>query len=308
MVQLKRLSKEAKIGVIAPAFPPNQKLLRMGIDYLLARGNKVELGKSLTANFGYLAGNDSLRTNDVNDMFANDEIEAIFCARGGWGGLRILDLLDYDLIKSAPKLLVGYSDITFLQLAIYKQCHIPSVSGPMVAVEMGKGIYPFTEKHFWGQLENTNSTYPFNFANENVKINVQGQCEGVLLGGCLSMIAHLLGTPFSPDYSNSILFIEDIGEAPYKIDRYLAQLKQAGIFDKISGLIMGNFIDCGDREFQPDTFSVNQIVKQYTAKKSYPVISGFPYGHGGYQFSMPIGTSAKLDTKTKTLTIKNIFC
>ncbi|HHJ53799.1 MAG TPA: LD-carboxypeptidase, partial [Caldithrix abyssi] len=207
---LKPLPPKGNIGVLAPAFPPNPEKLEKGIQYLKGMGFTVVRGESLSARHWYFAGNDTLRAHELNRMFADPDIDAIICARGGWGTLRLLDQLDYALIKANPKMLVGYSDITTLHLAIWSRAGLPGISGPMVAVEMGTGIVPFTETHFWQQVGNTQKDYRFDFGAESIEIWNGGQASGTLLGGCLSMIAHQLGTPYSPDYSGAILFIEDV--------------------------------------------------------------------------------------------------
>ncbi len=302
---LKKISHGSTISVIAPAFPPNPEKLELGIAYLEDKGFKVKRGASLQGNWGYLSATDEQRINDINDSFANPEVDAIICARGGWGGLRIIDKLDYKTIKLNPKILVGYSDITTLQLAIWAKCKVPSISGPMVAVEMGTGILDFSEKYFWEQIDNKKEMYNINLHEVEAEIWNHGNVKGHLIGGCLSMISHQLGTPYSPSYNDSILFIEDIGEEPFKIDRYLAHLKQAGVFDSISGLVVGEFLDCTeDRE---PSFRLSDILHQYFDELDCPVIYNFPYGHSLKLISMPIGAMAHLDTEKELLSFENLF-
>lgn len=304
---LKKLHKGGKIGVIAPGFQPDPDKLEKGIGYLQSLDYSVVRGKSLDAKYGYLAGTDQLRTDDIHQMYSDPEISAIICARGGWGCLRLLDKLDYDLIKNNPKVIIGYSDITTLQLAFWNQIKLPSLSGPMAAVEMGKKMESFTENHFWEQITNPESTYLFQYDADITKNWNPGQTKGTLLGGCLSMITHLLGTPYSPDYADSVLFLEDVGEEAYRIDRYLAQLKQAGVFDKINGVILGNIIEGENTNAQKAAFTIEEVLKQYFDDVNYPVIYNFPYGHGAFKFSMPIGAQAVIDTTNNQLRISNIF-
>jgi muramoyltetrapeptide carboxypeptidase len=301
-----RIHKYSKIGIIAPAFQPDPQKLEAGIQYLKNMNYSIVRGRSLKAKYGYLAGDDKLRTDDIHQMFADPEITAILCARGGWGCLRLLDKLDYNLIKNNPKAFIGYSDITTMQLAFWAKIALPSLSGPMVAVEMSQSIASFTENHFWRQINNTNTFYQFQFETDIIHTWNHGRTEGTLLGGCLAMVAHLLGTPFSPDYSDCILFLEDVGEEPYRIDRYLSQLKQAGTFKKIKGLILGNFIE-PDINIQKDSFTIKEVLEQYFNDANYPVVYNFPYGHGDIKFTMPIGANAILDTGDRILKIANIF-
>ena len=304
---LKSFQKGSKIGIIAPAFQPDHEKLENGIRYLQSIGYSIIRGESLDAKYGYLAGTDQLRIKDIHQMYSNPEISAIICARGGWGSMRLLDQLDFELIRNNPKVLIGYSDITTLQLAIWKQIKLPSISGPMVSVDMRKTLDPFTEDHFWGQINNPASTYQYNY-NAKITENWQtGKASGTLLGGCLSMVVHLLGTPYSPDYTGSILFIEDIGEEAYRVDRYLAQLKQAGIFNKINGLIIGFFIEPENPGLQKNNFSVKEVFKQYFSKGGYPIIYNFPYGHSDYKFSMPIGAHVSVNTEKNMIKLSNIF-
>ncbi len=300
---LRAIPQKGTIAVIAPAFPPDSQKLEAGILYLQNKGFSVVRGRSLTARQGYFAGSDALRLDELHEMFANPQVDAIICARGGWGTLRLLDRLDYELIRQNPKALVGYSDITTLQLALWQKAGLPSLSGPMAAVEMGGGILPFTEEYFWGQVFNSEKNYRFDFSRIGAEIWREGAASGVLLGGCLSMVAHQLGTPYCPDFAQAILFLEDVGEAPYKIDRYLAQLKMAGIFDNINGLILGNFLDCTDDYGMP----IREVLEDYFNGAPFPVIYDFPYGHGMKKFTMPVGMPAQLDTDSATLIVDNPF-
>ena len=306
-MKIKKISSKSKIGITAPAFPPDAVKLHNGIEYLQKRGHRVVLGDSCTSIQGYFAGSDELRVRELHQFFKDPQIDLIICARGGWGTLRFLDKLDYDLIKANPKLLVGYSDITTLQLAICKMSGLPSVSGPMVAVEMGNDILPFTEEHFWNQLYNTNTYYEYEWDRDEIEVWNRGRAQGRLLGGCLSMVSHQLGTPYSPDYTDSVLFIEDVGEEPFKIDRYLAHLKQNGIFNQIKGLILGNFLDCEDENESRKHIPVKAVLAEYFKEAPFPVIYNFPYGHGMRKVSMPIGAEAVLDTAKRRLSLQNIF-
>lgn len=302
---LKNITTNSTLSIIAPAFPPVPEKTEMGIVYLEEQGFNIIRGASLTGNYGYFSASDEQRIREINEAFTDPGVDAVICARGGWGALRLLDKLDYRAIKANPKMLVGYSDITFLQLAIWKQCAVPSFSGPMVAVEMGSGILDFTEKYFWEQIFNKNSFYPISIKETGGEIWKNGSANGTLLGGCLSMMAHLLGTPYSPDYTNAILFFEDVGEEPYKIDRYLAQLKQAAVFKKIRGLIIGEFIDClDDRE---PSFSIEEILHHYVDDLDIPVIYNFPYGHGMRKVTMPVGVQAEIDTLAASIKFGNPF-
>jgi muramoyltetrapeptide carboxypeptidase len=305
-IMFKPLHKNSAIGVISAAYIPNPERLQAGFQYLQGKGFRIKKGNNLGKKHGYFSGTDEERIADLHAMFADPEIDMIISTRGGWGGLRMVDRIDYELIRRNPKPLVGYSDLTTLQLAIWTKTSIPSISGPMVAVEMGKGILPFTEKHFWDQVGNNSAEYVFNYESPDVRIMNQGRTQGRLLGGCLSLVCHLLGTAYAPDFSGAVLFLEDIGEQPYKIDRYLAHLKQSGVFDQISGLILGQFIDCVAEEDER-SFTVEELLQDYFSAAPYPVILNFPYGHGDLKFSMVVGAAVSLETESRQLTISNPF-
>ncbi len=292
-----RLKPGDTIGVVSPASTPKPDRLKAGIDYLTKKGYNIVTGSHVEKKTGYLAGSDRQRVTDLNEMISNPAIDAIICSRGGYGCARIVSDLDYDAIAQNPKPLVGYSDITTLNLALFARCHIVSYSGPMVAVEMGKGIHPFTEKWFWKVL---NEPYPHTLKSDSGRVMQSGKAHGRLLGGCLALINHALHTPFCPDFAGAILFFEDIGEDLYRIDRYMAQLKNAGILDSIAGLLLGDFIDCQDSE---NTFVVQDIIERYTKDLHIPILTNFPYGHGDVKFTLPVGAMVELDADRKSLTL-----
>lgn len=306
---IKNTVNQPTIGIISPAWAPDKQRLNKGIAYLKSRGLTIVQGRYCREKQGLFAGSTDQRLEDLHAMFADKSVDAIFCTRGGWGTLKLLDRINYQLIQDNPKPVIGYSDITSLQLAIWSRTHVPSLSGPMVAVEMAEKMPGFTEKHLWGQLENKNSTYHFRIENFNLinKVSKNTNVRGTLLGGCLSLVVTLLGTPFCPDFKGSILFLEDVGEQPHKIDRALAQLYQAGVFGRIKGLILGNFHDCNSSYKGRGRYTLKEIFDSYFKDSSYPVLINFPYGHGRKIFSLPIGIKATIDFEKHELKIKNSF-
>ncbi|HEX9974815.1 MAG TPA: LD-carboxypeptidase [bacterium] len=294
-----RLTKGMTIGVISPASRPlDEAIYYRGIEYLKQLGYNVIESTHVLDRRGYLAGLDDDRAGDLNAMFRNPEIGAIFCSRGGYGTPRLIDKLDFDSIQNNPKIFVGYSDLTALSLAIWQKTGLVTFSGPMVAVEMGRGIDPFTENSFWMSVT---SPHPVGLlANPDsspVRIIKPGKSEGRLLGGCLSLINVLLGTPYSPDFDGAILIIEDIDEEPYRVDRYLAQLKLAGVFEKIAGIVLGQFIDCAPKDPEKPSLELDQIFLDYFGNLNIPIIANFAYGHGAIKHTIPIGIHAVLDTE-----------
>lgn len=296
------LRKGDTIGVVGPASPMIEERLHKGIAHLKSRGFRVKLGSSVGKVHGYLAGSDAERAEDLNRMFRDPEVQAVFCTRGGYGTPRILDLVDYDAIQKHPKIFVGYSDITALHLAIYRKTGLVTFSGPMVAVEFGKGVETFTEQHFWQLLAEEHAFFELTGLANPLRALRPGKAGGKLLGGCLSLISSLVGTPFCPDFSGAVLFIEDVGEQPYQIDRQLTQLRHAGVLHRISGLLAGTFEDCEPKDDSP-SLTLEQVLLDATEGLNIPVLTGLPYGHIDVKYTMPVGAEAQLDSAKGTVTI-----
>jgi len=284
------------IGIITPASQMKLEKLNLGVKYLQNLGYKILLGDHVQDSYGYLAGKDVDRIHDLHQMFANPEVKAIISSRGGYGTPRLLDEIDYDLIAQNPKLFVGYSDLTALQLAIWQKISLVTFSGPMVAVEMAAGIESFTEESFWPLICDDQINKLFSMeSNDSLQVLKPGKAQGFLLGGCLSLISCVIGTKHQPDFSGSILILEDIGEQPYRIDRYLCQMRSAGIFEQVNGIILGQFIDCVDEEGAP-TLTFDEIFEDFFGSLSIPVIKNFPYGHSSKKFTIPFGVNVEINT------------
>lgn len=283
------------IGIIAPATACADFDYTLGIELLHQWGYKTKISKTLKTNEGYLAGSDKLRASELNKFFADDEVDAILCFGGGYGCTRILDLLDYDLIRKHPKLLIGFSDVTALHTAIGQNSRLVTIHGPMLKTLSRKptqytissfcrglrmsvplGAFPLPKKH---DLE---SFYP-------------GRAFGKLIGGNLSVITSLCGTPYELKGENSILFLEDIGEDAYAIDRMLRQLWQNGLLKDIKGLIFGNFSHCQPNKQEPYEFTVKEILEQYANLAKVPTIYNFPAGHERTNAFLPLGVNATIN-------------
>lgn len=295
-----RLRRGDTIGVIAPASAPTDFLtIDNGIKYLEGLGCRVKLGehaKRPEQLRGYLAGTDEQRASDINDMFADPQVNAIFSVRGGYGTPRLLHLVNYNLIKRHPKIFVGYSDLTALQLAIFRKTGLVTFSGPMVAVEMRSGMDPFTEEHFWRILSSPKKTGKLgNPHNEPLKMLAKGDTTSLLLGGNLSLINTLVGTKYLPNFSKSILFIEEVEEEPYRVDRILAHLQLAGILTKISGLVIGSMTDCVPKDKEKPSLTIEEVINDYVARLDIPVVSNLAYGHVPRKLTVPIGIKARLN-------------
>ena len=286
------------IGVVSPAGPLNDERLerlQSAIRYLENKGYNVVLGRYLRERHGYLAGSDDMRADDVNDMLRRDDVQAIFCTRGGYGLTRILEKIDYSAAMSQPKIMLGYSDVTALQMALLTQARMISFSGPMIAIELGADPAPMTEDSMWSMLTSDVSEISMDELSDDLAhIMSGGKAEGRLIGGCLSVLVSILGTPYMPDMNGTILLLEDIGEELYKIDRYLSQLKNAGILDAVKGVLLGRFVDIAADE-NDNPIQLQDVLNFYFGSLKVPVLVNIPYGHSSLNLTLPIGCPVQLD-------------
>lgn len=287
------------IGLVAPSSAPRSpELLEQGIATLRARGFDVVRNAADAAPRGYLASPDPDRIAEFNAMLRRTDVDVVMCARGGYGALRLLDHLDWEAARAHPKLLVGYSDITALQLALYRKAGWASLSGPMVAVEWTDPD-PRTERAF---LDLARGGMPSPLRNPDgtpLSPLRTGSATGILLGGNLTMIARLIGTPYLPDLTGAILFFEDIGEAPYRIDALLAQLHLAGILSRLGGVVIGACTEADPPPGRP-TLSLDEMFADWFSDAPYPVASGLLYGHFPLKATVPIGVRARLDVSSSS--------
>jgi muramoyltetrapeptide carboxypeptidase len=298
------LKKGDVIGIVSPASSPDDfTRIEQGVKYLESLGYRVKLGKHIFKRYGYLSSTDDERADDLNEMFADEKVKAIICVRGGYGTPRLLDKVDYNLIKKKPKIFVGYSDITALQLAIFKKTGLVTFSGPMLAVDIYSNFDSFAEDFFWRIL--TSREKKIEIKNPNgVELNTlkSGKATGTLLGGNLSLIASIMGTKYQPSFNDSVLVIEDIGEEPYRIDRYLSQLKNSDVLYKINACILGQFTDCAPKEPEK-SLTLEQIFNDYLGNLRIPVISNLSYGHIPRKLTLPLGARVRVDAKRQKITI-----
>jgi muramoyltetrapeptide carboxypeptidase len=289
------------IGVVAPSGPICADELETSLHYIKRRGYKVRLGKSLYARYGFLAGTDAARADDFNMMFADPEVHAVFCARGGYGACRILDYIDWNLPKKHPKIFCGYSDITTLHLALQRYCHLITFHTPMIT-RFTDNWDRVSEENFWRLLESPSPYGGYDATAPFIRKLHGGKTSGRLVGGCLSLLAAAVGTAESPDFTDAIVLVEDVNEANYRVDRMLMQLQRAGLLEKAAGFVIGDVT--GDRDQNPsDDISLEDIWKLRIASLGKPVIAGFPFGHVQNPASLPLGCLAELDADTGSLTI-----
>jgi muramoyltetrapeptide carboxypeptidase len=292
------------IGIIAPASPPrSEDRISKSIAYFERLGYRVELGNHVRDNMGdgsYLAASDKDRAADLHAMFRSKHVRAIFYHRGGYGSIRLLDTIDYDLVRQNPKIIVGYSDATALFAALYKKSGLASCFfGPMPGVDLWDSIDPFTEEQFWRAMTSSKPLGAFPIAeNEGVALNPKKALEahGRMIGGNLTVFTSLLGTPYQPSLTGKILFIEEIDEKPRKLDAHFAQLRLAGVFDRAGAILLGQFTNCNNDPDAP-TLTLQEIFADYFGKLKIPVLSNLPFGHEKRMWTIPYGSKLHVHWK-----------
>lgn len=301
----KALKKGDSIGICAPsgALSEGQSLEKVviGIENL---GFKPILGKSCYESYGYLAGNDDIRTEDLNSMFENPNVDGILCLRGGYGTPRIVDKIDYDIIRKNPKIFMGYSDITALLISINQNTGLVTFHGPMGASNViTNNDEEFTLNSF---LKNLTCKKPFEYL-ENPKgreivTYSSGKATGEIIGGNLSLLVSTLGSKYEIDTKGKILFIEEINEYTYRVDRMLTSLRLSGKFEDCAGIILGDFNAC-DNEKDGYSLSLHQVIKDVIGDLNKPVISNFSSGHCENMITIPFGVKCELDAESQKIKI-----
>ena len=286
----KSLRPGSRVGIAAPAGHFNPDEFAAGIKALENLGFKPFIPSRLTTRKGYLAGNDIHRAEVIQRLFADPSVDAILCARGGYGSMRILPLLDYAAIRHNPKVFIGFSDITALLTVLYIKCFLVTYHGPVVT-SLGMAS-PQTGAALTAAISSDRKIV---IQPPNGFILKQGVAVGPVIGGNLTILSHLLGTPFKPRYEGHILFFEDCDEKPYRIDRMLTQMRLSGCLNGIAGLFLGEFRECGS----PDV--IKEIVTDIFKDMEIPIMGGFEIGHGRTNLTLHSGLSAKLDTRSRQL-------
>lgn len=300
-----RLCKGDTIALLAPSSPmdANGDVARRGEEYLSSLGFRVKRYPSFVSPAGsasYLAGSDEVRARDVMEAFTDPAIQGIICVRGGYGASRILDALDYEVIRTHPKLFSGYSDITVLLNAFYEKSSLPALHGPMLCSFGSKDWDRWSRMDFeswlFAPLAGRVLVPPFGTA----RTLVGGSAEGVIVGGNLSLVANLQGTPFAIDAKEKILFLEEVDEAPYSLDRYLTNLRLSGVLSACAGVVLGYF---SRTKGDTDGRETKRIIEETFKGLDKPVLAGFASGHDYPFATLPIGLRARLDATAGTVTI-----
>ncbi len=298
------LKKGDLVGIAAVSGPVNPTDLEKGIAFIEALGLRFKLSDNIHMSEDYLAGSDEHRVKSLNNFLIDPEIRGIIFARGGYGVMRILPKINFEAMKTDPKIMLGMSDLTALSMAAFQRSGLITIAGPMLAGQMADDLDEITSDHLVRALTQPLEKYVMvgGFHSQILKLR-QGKARGKLLGGCLSLIVSLLGTSFLPNFSRSVLFIEEVNEPPYKIDRMLTQMKLAGIFSKIRGVIIahftGNYSD-GARS------TVEKIILDYVTARQIPVISRYPHGHELPNIPFPVGAEVEFMVSAKDIILRVI--
>ena len=272
---------------------------------------KPKWGRNVRKKSGYLGGTVQERIDDLHAMFADPEVKAVFALRGGYGSAQLLDRIDYDLIRTHPKIFLGYSDITAMHLAIHQKTGLVTFHGPVVLSH----FTGYTQEHFKRALFQTGAIGPVTNPKESNPLRPEhtlravrpGKARGPLIGGNLTLISTTMGTPFEIDTRGRILFIEDVDEEPYRIDRMLTQLRLAGKLDAAAGIVFGECLDCKSKDYKPSfnsTFTLGEIQDNILGDLKIPVLSGLTIGHTDDQLTLPVGVMASLDAEKGELNIE----
>jgi len=305
-----KLIKGDTIGIVSPAGAiKDYKALELTKNYFESQGYKVKVAPHAMYKKAYLAGKDNDRLADLLSFIADPEIKAIFCSRGGYGSFRLLENIDWNLMRNNPKIIVGYSDITALLNNFAQKSDMVSFLGPLALPDFGvKELDKYTEENFWKIIEGR-AEIPFSYENPvNYQCLNSGIAQGVLIGGNLSILCGLLGTPYFPNVEGKIILIEDIAEPLYKIDRMLMQLKLAGVFNKVSGVLFGEFtsiVQSDDPEINKLT-PVN-IINEVIGDFNIPIGYGFASSHDTKKATLPLGIKYNFDSENFKLEIAEAY-
>lgn len=306
VIRPRRLKPGDTVALISPASPVAETVsVDIARDVLAALGLRVRLGAHLRDRYGYLAGSDADRAGDLNAAYADPSVDAVFALRGGWGTARLLPLLDFDVIRGHPKILLGYSDITALLNAIHARTGLVTFHGPMgVSTWTRFSVDYFRRVLFAAEaptLANPVEIGDSLVQTENrVQVITPGRARGRLLGGNLSVLSALIGSDYLPDWDGAILFLEEVDEEIYRVDRMLTQLRLAGVLGRISGFVFGNCTNCGPGKGY-GSLTLEQLFQEYVAPLGIPAWSGAMIGHIKDQWTVPVGVEAQIDAARGTV-------
>lgn len=311
MIKGKPLKKGDKVAVVAPSSPCGIQTVEKGKLIVEALGLNPVMYPCCYKSYGHLSGTDEERAKDVNDAFNDENIKGIICLRGGYGATRILNLLNYEMIKSNPKVFIGYSDVTALHIAFNQLCNLVTFHGPMATSNFAKvksnkvKFDNYTRESLVNNIFNSEPAGLYtNPKDEELKSLNTGKGEGPLIGGNLTLLVSTLGSPYEIDTRNKILFIEEVGEPVYKIDRMLTSLALAGKFDHCSGIILGTFLHCEREEKSYEgglDLPLMEVIENTLLRFNKPIIYNFKAGHNFPQPTLALGTNVIIDADLRTV-------
>ena len=290
------------IGILASGSYTNDKDFAGSIELLKEQGYRVKLAPSAKAMYEHFAGTDRKRAADINAFFKDDDVKAILCVRGGYGSARILDKLDYKMIAKHPKPFIGFSDVTALHVALGEKAGLSTIHGPML-ISFTRPAFDsdYTREQFFSGLSRTDplGEIPMPAATSpdekprKLETVMPGTAEGIIVGGNLTVLTSLVGTPWELDGRGALLLLEEVGERPYRIDRMLNQLWQSGLLSRVNGILLGDFVGCEPDGANPiEDFTLEQVLKHYARLSHKPVIRGVPIGHANHNLFLPLGVHA----------------
>ncbi len=279
-----------KVAIVAPCAAVNPQSLERGAQVLANMGYRVEVSPRALDRDDILAGTDSVRAAEMARFFADPLVKAIFVARGGYGCGRLLPLLDFAAFARQPKIFIGFSDVTFLLNALVGQSRLVCFHGPTVAMDLARGLSATSLTHMKDVLEGTT---PLPLALQAQEVLQGGSAQGLLVGGCMSVVVAMLGTSFAPSFEGRILLLEDIGEKPYRVDRMLTQLAQSGALSKVAAVVFGGMRGCDDTE--DERRLIRRFVREQTCALGVPVLAGLNVGHSTENLTIPLGVQVTVD-------------
>ena len=286
------------VRLVSPASSANPDRVKRGVELLTSWGLRVQIADHAMSKYGYLAAPDADRLADLNAALVDPEVRAVICTRGGYGVQRIVEGLDVAAVRRDPKLVVGFSDITALQMWLWRTTRLATIHGPMAAWNDAR-VGPESAEALRRALMTTDPiTIHRDPAEPGAEVVVPGRASGVLLGGNLCLLTAAVGTEEFPDLRGAILFLEEVDEAPYRIDRMLTQLRRVGALDGVAGIALGQFTNC---EGAAGTWTVGEVLADRLGDLGVPILGGLPVGHGQGQLTIPFGVTAHLDTDAGTL-------
>ena len=306
----RRLQAGDLVGVVAPATATYQQVeLEIVRESLQALGLKVRVGEHVMNRYGSLAGADKDRASDINRFFADRDIRAVLPTRGGWGSARLLPHLDFDTIRRNPKIILGYSDITALLNSIHARTGLITFHGPNGGGRWDGYSLDWTKRVLFGgeavtfsNPKTTNDRNVLTQIDNRIRTITPGRARGRLLGGNLSVLTGILGSPYVPSFDGAILFLEDVDEQPYRVDRMMTQLKIAGIFERVRGVIFGTCTDCNPSAGFA-SFTLEEILNDHIKPLGVPAWQGAMIGHGMPQWTLPVGLEVEIDAAAGTMTM-----